>query len=98
MRFSRFLGLYPNTDDYSRGCFFDMMNACFTPLQPSHSAFLKPEEASHINLLMRMNYETISSGTTFLLCFASDSCNNGCTAILQSNICLSSNEGLLAWV
>jgi DNA repair protein RecO (recombination protein O) len=59
MRFSRFLGLYPNTDDYSRGCFFDMMNACFTPLQPSHSAFLKPEEASHINLLMRMNYETM---------------------------------------
>lgn len=59
MRFSRFLGLYPNTEDYEQGCFFDMMNACFTPSQPLHGVFLKPEEASHINLLMRMNYETM---------------------------------------
>lgn len=59
MRFSRFLGLYPNTENYVEGCFFDMVNACFTLLQPSHGAFLKPDEASHINLLMRMNYETM---------------------------------------
>ena len=59
MRFSRFLGLYPNTEDYDEGCFFDLLNACFTPIQPSHGAFLKPDEASHINILMRMNYETM---------------------------------------
>ncbi len=59
MRLSRFLGLYPNTEDYSNGDFFDLMNACFTPLQPSHSAFLRPDEASRINLLLRMNYETM---------------------------------------
>lgn len=59
MRLSRFLGLYPNTEDYAEGCFFDMLNACFTPLQPSHRAFLKPDEAAHINVLMRMNYETM---------------------------------------
>ena len=59
MRFSRFLGLYPNTENYVEGCFFDMVNACFTLLQPSHGAFLKPDEASRINLLMRMNYETM---------------------------------------
>lgn len=59
MRLSRFLGLYPNTEDYSEGCFFDMLNACFTPRPPAHSAFLKPAEASRIRVLMRMNYKTM---------------------------------------
>lgn len=59
MRFSRFLGLYPNTENYERGCFFDMQNACFVPSQPAHGAFLNPDEASRIGLLMRMNYETM---------------------------------------
>ena len=36
-----------------------MLNARFTPIQPSHGAFLKPDEASRINILMRMNYETM---------------------------------------
>ena len=59
MRFSRFLGLYPNTEDYREGCFFDMLNACFVSARPLHGAFLNPDEASRINLLMRMNYETM---------------------------------------
>ncbi len=59
MHLSRFLGLYPNTENYVAGCFFDLANACFTSLQPSHGAFLLPEEASRINLLLRMNYETM---------------------------------------
>lgn len=59
MRLSRFLGLYPNIEDYERGCYFDLLNACFTPLPPPHSSFLKPDEASRISLLMRMNYESM---------------------------------------
>lgn len=59
MRLSRFLGLYPNTDDYTSGCYFDMLNACFTPLLPKSGAFLKPDEAARIRLLLRMNYETM---------------------------------------
>lgn len=59
MRLSRFLGLYPNTDDYSEGSFFDLQNACFTSVQPVHGAFLNPEEASRIRLLLRMNYDTM---------------------------------------
>lgn len=59
MRLSRFLGLYPNTEDYSEGCCFDMLNACFVLAPPPHGAFLRPDEASRINLLMRMNYETM---------------------------------------
>ena len=59
MRLSRFLGLYPNVEDYTEGCYFDMLNANFTPLLPKGGAFLKPDEASRIRLLLRMNYETM---------------------------------------
>lgn len=59
MRLSRFLGLYPNIDDYTSGCYFDMLNACFTPILPKSGTFLKPDEAARIRLLLRMNYETM---------------------------------------
>lgn len=59
MRLSRFLGLYPNIDLYTEGCYFDMLNACFTPVLPAGGVFLKPDEASRICLLLRMNYDTM---------------------------------------
>ncbi len=34
MCLSRFLGLYPNLEDYHAGDYFDLQNACFTPLRP----------------------------------------------------------------
>ena len=59
MRLSRFLGLYPNVEDYVPGCFFDMQNACFTMQPPLHPAYLNAEESSKISLLLRMNYDTM---------------------------------------
>lgn len=59
MRLSRFLGLYPNVDGYTSGCYFDMLNAGFTPVQPKGGVYLKPDEAARIRLLLRMNYETM---------------------------------------
>lgn len=60
MRLSRFLGLYPNLEDYQRGDYFDLQNACFTSLRPQlHSHYIGPEEASRLTMLMRMNYETM---------------------------------------
>lgn len=60
MRLSRFLGLYPNLDDYHEGCYFDLLNACFTPTCPQlHSHYLTPAEASRLPRLMRMNYDTM---------------------------------------
>lgn len=59
MRLSRFLGLYPNLDRYTEGCYFDMLNACFTPSAPVGNPFLLPEEAARIRLLLRMNYDTM---------------------------------------
>lgn len=59
MRLSRFLGLYPNVANYECGCFFDLLNACFVTSRPLHGLFLDTDEASHIETLMRMNYETM---------------------------------------
>ncbi len=59
MRMSRFIGFYPNTDDYREGDFFDLRMASFTHTAPGHPDFLNPMEASHISTLMRMNYETM---------------------------------------
>lgn len=60
MRLSRFLGLYPNLDGYSEGDYFDLQNACFTPLKPlTHSNYIGPQEASRLTTLMRMNYDTM---------------------------------------
>lgn len=59
IRLSRFLGLFPNLENYSRGCFFDMVNACFVTVQPFHSSFLPVNDASMLTKLVRMNYETM---------------------------------------
>lgn len=60
MRLSRFLGLYPNLEDYSQGDYFDLLNAGFTPLRPyTHSFFIDPDESCRITRLMRMNYDTM---------------------------------------
>ena len=60
MRLSRFLGLYPNLEGYSEGCYFDLVNACFTSLRPSgHSHYIGPIESARLLTLMRMNYDTM---------------------------------------
>lgn len=59
IRLSRFLGFYPNLEDYREGSWFDMLNACFVENKPLHGICLSPEESSHICQLARMNYETM---------------------------------------
>ncbi len=60
MRLSRFLGLYPNLENYHAGDYFDLLNACFTPLRPlSHPHYIAPEESGRLLTLMRMNYDTM---------------------------------------
>lgn len=59
MRLTRFAGFFPNLDDYSDGCCFDLRNGCFTSSPPLHRDYLAPDEACKIQLLMRMNYDTM---------------------------------------
>lgn len=59
MHLSRFIGIFPNTQDYVEGDYFDMINGCFTARLPEHPAYLVPDESRHIALLMRMNYDNM---------------------------------------
>lgn len=59
LRLTRFLGFYPNAEEYHAGDFFDLQNACFVGRRPLHAACLPPEEAALIPRLMRMNYDTM---------------------------------------
>lgn len=59
MRMSRFLGFYPNLEDYCPGCYFDLRESVFTSAPPVHRDFLYPEEAEKLQLMMRMDYPTM---------------------------------------
>lgn len=59
MRLSRFLGFYPNLENYYSGACFDLRSACFTSTIPCHSDYIGSDEASRLIKLMRMNYDTM---------------------------------------
>ena len=60
MRLSRFLGLYPNLENYHQGDYFDLLNAAFISARPyKHAYYVSPEESFRITRLMRMNYDTM---------------------------------------
>ena len=59
LRLSRFLGFYPNLDDYHRGDLFDLREGRFTSQLPPHRDFLDATEASHMQTVMRMDFATM---------------------------------------
>ena len=59
MRLSRFLGFYPNLDDYLPGDYFDLRESVFCAVPPVHRDFLDPVEAEKVQLMMRMDYPTM---------------------------------------
>ena len=59
MRLSRFIGFFPNLEDYLEGAVFDMRSGEFADTAPLHRDYIEPTEAARIGVLMRMNYETM---------------------------------------
>jgi len=59
LRLTRFLGFYPNLDDYMDGDCFDLRESEFMPVPPVHRDFLHPEEAQKVQLMMRMDFPTM---------------------------------------
>ena len=59
LRLTRFLGFYPNLDDYEDGDYFDLRESEFMRNPPVHRDFLHPEEAQKVQLMMRMDYPTM---------------------------------------
>ncbi|MBO1362189.1 DNA repair protein RecO [Prevotella sp. A2931] len=59
LRFSVFVGFFPNLDDYVEGDFFDLREGAFDSVAPLHSDYLWPEEAARLQRAMRMTYENM---------------------------------------
>ena len=59
LRLTRFLGFYPNLDDYANGDYFDLRESVFVRNPPVHRDFLHPEEAQKVQLIMRMDFPTM---------------------------------------
>ena len=59
LRLTRFLGFYPNLDDYKDDDYFDLRESVFMPMPPVHRDFLHPEEAQKVQLMMRMDFPTM---------------------------------------
>ena len=59
LRLTRFLGFYPNLDDYKDGDYFDLRESVFMSMPPVHRDFLHPEEAQKVQLMMRMDFPTM---------------------------------------
>ena len=59
LRLARFLGFYPNLDDYEDGYYFDLRESVFINNPPVHRDFLHPEEARKVQLIMRMDFPTM---------------------------------------
>lgn len=60
MRLLRFLGLRPSLEGYAEGDWFDLCDACFTPVRPTaHADCLAPGEAAWVIRLMRLDFETM---------------------------------------
>jgi DNA repair protein RecO (recombination protein O) len=61
MHLSWFLGFYPNLTGYKKGDCFDLQNSCYISMHPldNRQLYLQPDEAYHIGMLMRMNYNNM---------------------------------------
>ena len=54
------LGIQPNLESYSKGCWFDMTDGVFVPAAVRGHAMLKPDEARVIHLLSRMTFSNMT--------------------------------------
>ena len=59
MHLSQFVGIWPNLEGNRSGDFFDLRTGTYTPTQPLHADYLKPDEAERLPVLFRMNYGTM---------------------------------------
>ena len=55
----RYIGIFPNIEDYSCGAYFDMLQGCVVHEQPLHAHFLMPNEANFFVDLLSTGYETM---------------------------------------
>lgn len=61
LHLTRFLGFFPNVDEWHEGSFFDLQAASFTDSQPLHRHYLNPEESALVPKFLRMNIRSMQA-------------------------------------
>ncbi len=59
LKLTRFLGFFPNFDNYKPGDIFDMINGVFVSHQTMHRHFINSEESKTLASLARINYQNM---------------------------------------
>lgn len=54
-----YIGIMPDTEDYTPGMIFDMREGRYTDLRPLHSDILEGEEAFLVEKMVRLNYSNV---------------------------------------
>ena len=60
LRLLHYMGIYPNADSYSTGCYFDMQNGVFVDRIPMHRHYLNREESQVFARLLKISFENMS--------------------------------------
>lgn len=60
VRLTRFLGILPGTEGYSRTRLYDLVAAGFTDRLPPHGQYVEASEAALIPLILRMDYRNMN--------------------------------------
>ena len=55
----RYLGIFPNINDFSVGDFFDLSQGCIVKEHPLHPAFLMPQDSVSFVEILRVGYESM---------------------------------------
>ncbi len=55
----RFLGIYPNVEEFASGCYFDLAQGCAVREHPLHPNFLLPDDAVPFVELLRTGYDSM---------------------------------------
>lgn len=59
LNLSRYLGFYPNLEDYCEGNLFDMLNGIFIDRQPTHKYFVTHTDSAVLSRLARITYDNM---------------------------------------
>lgn len=59
LKLTRFLGFYPNFENYNNGDYFDMLNGEFVSKQPLHKHYVNLADSKTLSLLSRISFENM---------------------------------------
>lgn len=59
LKLTRFMGFYPNFDNYRPNDYFDMLNGIFVSSQPLHKHYVNRTDSQVLSLLSRIGYENM---------------------------------------